>query len=161
MMNPLTVAFVSALTALSAAILSPLVSLFVARMQIRAAVVSNNRERWIETLRDAVSEYVALLLTASIVKEGIEGDLAKEVSEHPDLRQIVERIVMMKSKIMLMVNPRDRHYAELCEKLAASYESLTSGASISVSMMRSQADEITQAGRDALRMEWARVKRGD
>jgi hypothetical protein len=68
-MNALTVAFVSAMTALTAAVLSPMVSLLVARMQIRATVISNNRERWIEALRDAVAEYVAVLLTASMVKQ--------------------------------------------------------------------------------------------
>src|SRR5215471_18001955 len=119
-MNALTIAFVTAITALTAAVVSPLVSLFVARMQFRAVVVSNNRERWIEALRDAVSEYVALLLTASMVKQATEGDLVRKVAEQEDLRKIVERIVMMKSKIMLMINPRDQQYAELCEKVEAS-----------------------------------------
>src|SRR5215471_16417667 len=115
-MNALTIAFVTAITALTAAVVSPLVSLFVARMQIRATVVSNNRERWIEALRDAVSEYVALLITASMVKQAIGADAVKQVGEHSDLREIVERLVTMKSRIMLITNPGDPHYDELCEK---------------------------------------------
>jgi hypothetical protein len=160
-MSALTIAFITAITALTAAVMSPFVSLFVARMQIRATVVSNNRERWIEALRDAVSEYVALLLTASMVLQAMKGDRVKELSEQGDLRQIVERIVMMKSKIMLMINPRDQRCAELCEKVEGSYESLAFDASVSVSMVRSQADEITRAASEILRAEWARVERGD
>src|SRR5262245_24101667 len=123
-MNPLIIAFVTSVTALMAAMLGPLVSLLVARMQIRASVVSNSRERWIETLRDAVAEYVALLLTASLVKQAMESDPVKAVTERADLRQTFERIVMIKNKILLMVNPREDGYTELRQKIEASYELL-------------------------------------
>ena len=160
-MNALTVAFVSAMTALTAAVLSPMVSLLVTRMQIRATVISNNRERWIEALRDAVAEYVAVLLTASMVKQAAERDPLQEVREHRDLLPIVERVVMMKSKIMLMINPSDQRYAALCEKVEASYELLASDSLVSVPAMRAQANEVTRLGAYVLRTEWARVKRGD
>jgi hypothetical protein len=68
---------------------------------------------------------------------------------------------MMKSKIMLMINPSDQRYAELCDKVEASYELLASDRSVSVPAMRAQANEITRLGAYVLRTEWARVKRGD
>ena len=67
-MDVLTITFITASTALVSAVTGPLVSFIVARRQIRASVISNNRERWIEALRDSVTEYVVLLLSASMVK---------------------------------------------------------------------------------------------
>jgi hypothetical protein len=54
-MDALTIAFVTACTALISAIVGPAVSYVVARRQIRASVISNNRERWTEALRDSVA----------------------------------------------------------------------------------------------------------
>jgi hypothetical protein len=73
-MDVLTITFVTASTALISAVTGPLVSYIVARRQIRASVISNNRERWIEALRDSVAEYVALLLSASMVKQTVGQD---------------------------------------------------------------------------------------
>jgi hypothetical protein len=56
-MDVLTITFVTASTVLISAVTGPLVSYVVARRQIRASVISNNRERWIEALRDSVVEH--------------------------------------------------------------------------------------------------------
>jgi len=45
-------AIVSAITALVAVIVSPLVSIIVAKNQISASVVSSSRQVWINRLRD-------------------------------------------------------------------------------------------------------------
>jgi len=79
-MDALAIAFVTACTALISAIVGPAVSYVVARRRIRASVISNNRERWIDALRDSVAEYVALLLSASIVKQEMGQDPLKVVS---------------------------------------------------------------------------------
>ena len=47
---------ITATTALVASIMSPFVTLSVARRQFRANVISTNRQRWIETFRDRLSE---------------------------------------------------------------------------------------------------------
>ncbi len=51
-MDQLTITFITASTALIAGIASPIVSISVARQQFKASVISNNRERWIEALRE-------------------------------------------------------------------------------------------------------------
>src|SRR5438309_9272887 len=114
-MDVLTIAFVTACTALISAVVGPAVSYVVARRQIRASVISNNRERWTEALRDSVAEYVALLLSASMVKQTMREDPLKTVTEDRALLQIVERIILVKNKIMLMTAPNDNRYTELCE----------------------------------------------
>jgi hypothetical protein len=160
-MDVVTVAIVSAVTAMVSAIVGPLVSLVVSKRQIRASVISNNRERWVEALRDSVAEYVALVLTASIVRQALEQDPVKAVSEDRDLRQIVERIVLIKNKILLMINPSDKRYSELCHLVETIHQSLTSADPRALASTRSDTEAITQAGREVLMAEWARVKRGD
>ena len=160
-MDVLTITFLTASSALISAVTGPLVSYVVARRQIRASVISNNRERWIEALRDAVAEYVALLLSASIVKQEIGRDPLKTVSADHDLLQVVERIILVKSKIMLMTNPSESRYSKLCELIETTYQALASDDPQAAGNIRAGSEAITQAGREVLKAEWARVKRGD
>jgi len=52
--------------ALIAGIASPLGSFNVARRQFKASVVSSNRERWIEVLRDAIAEHIAMVASVAL-----------------------------------------------------------------------------------------------
>ncbi|MGH8315219.1 MAG: hypothetical protein ACRETU_08715 [Steroidobacterales bacterium] len=101
-------------------------SYIVARGQIRASVISTNRERWTEALRDSVAEYVSLLISASVVKQAMRQDPLKTVSKNHDLLQLVERIILVKNKIMLMTNPNESRYTELRDVVEATYQALAS-----------------------------------
>lgn len=160
-MDVLTITFVTATTAFVSAVTGPVVSYLVARRQIRASVVSNNRERWIEALRDAVAEYVALLLTAGLLRQTIGQDPAKAMNANHDLLEIIQRIILVKNKIMLMTNPSDDPYMKLCQIVESTYRELTSGESGVYGRMHAGAESITKAGREVLKAEWARVKRGE
>jgi putative ribosome biogenesis GTPase RsgA len=160
-MDALSIAFVTACTALISAVVGPAVSYVVARRQIRASVISNNRERWTEALRDSVAEYVALLLSASVVKENIGQNPLKTVVADHGLLDIVQRIILVKNKIMLMTNPADSRYQELCNVVEATYQTLISDDPRVLAKIHSGTEAITRAGREVLNAEWARVKRGD
>jgi hypothetical protein len=60
-MDPVFISLVSACTALVASIVGPMVTLSVAKRQINASVLSANRQRWIESLRDLVAELISLM----------------------------------------------------------------------------------------------------
>jgi len=160
-MDVLTIAFVTACTALISAVVGPAVSYVVARRQIRASVISNNRERWTEALRDSVAEYVALLLSASMVKLTIAQDPLKALGEDHALLQVFERTVLVKNKILLMTNPNASRYMELCNVIEATYQSLISDDPQSLPKIHLASEAITRAGREVLNAEWIRVKRGD
>jgi hypothetical protein len=160
-MDALAIAFVTACTALVSAVVGPLVSYVVARRQIRASVISSNRERWTEALRDSVAEYVALVLSASLVKQAMGRDALKAMSEDHALLQIVERTILIKNKIMLMTNPNESRYAELCNVVEATYQTLISDDPEVHAKIHTDSEAITRAGREVLKAEWARVKRGD
>jgi hypothetical protein len=67
-MDPLVLSFISACTALAASIIGPIVTLRVARRQFNATVLSTNRQKWIETLRDMVAELMSLLVFSLTVR---------------------------------------------------------------------------------------------
>jgi hypothetical protein len=67
-MDPLVISAISAATALVASILGPIVTLKVSRRQFSANVLSANRQKWIETLRDRVAELISLLEAALVFK---------------------------------------------------------------------------------------------
>jgi hypothetical protein len=160
-MDVVTITFVTASTALVSAVTGPLVSYIVARRQIRASVISSNRERWTEALRDSVAEYVSLLLSASMVKQTIGQDPLKAVTEDHVLLQTVGRIILVKNKILLMTNPSESRYTKLCELVETTYQDLASDDPQAFARIRSGSEALTRAGREVLKAEWARVKRGD
>jgi len=154
-----TIAFVTACSALVSAAAGPLVSVVVSARQIRASVVLNNRERWIEALRDSLAEYVALLLSVAILEETQHGDPMMAVGNDPSLLQLVERVALVKNKILLMVNPIEATHYQLCQPVEDAYRLLVAGKG-SREQIRVYTDAITTAGRAVLKSEWARVKRG-
>ena len=160
-MDVIAITYITASTALISAVTGPLVSYIAARRQIRASLISNDRERWVEALRDAVAEYVALLLSAYVVKRAVGQDPLEAMSKSHDLLQIVERLVLVKSKVILMANPSEGRYNRLCEAIEATYASLASEDPEALSKIHSGAEAITRAGRDVLKAEWTRVKRGE
>lgn len=54
-MDPVIITFITASTALIAA--SPIVSISITRRQFKASVIANNREKWIEALREAIANH--------------------------------------------------------------------------------------------------------
>ena len=160
-MDPLTITFLTASTALIAGVAGPIVSISVARQQFKASVISNNRERWIEALRDAISEYIAIVTTVVLMARharSADGDI--DWADHEMLKAI-ERIVLVKSKIMLMTNPTKDHHRDLCQCIEAVHRALVSKEKRDPEHWRPHLEAITRAGHTVLEIEWARVKRGD
>jgi hypothetical protein len=67
-MDPLLISLVAAATALVASIAGPVVTLTVAKRQFNATVLSANRQKWIEELRDCLAELISLLVAALVVR---------------------------------------------------------------------------------------------
>lgn len=159
-MNAITVAFVTACAALVSAAVGPLVSIVVASRQIRASLVSGNRERWTETLRDAIAEYVSLVLSAAMLHEARQEDPLAEIRNDPKLLELVQRVAQAKNRIDLMVNPSKPGHRELAEPVDQAYRVLLEDGG-SRRQIADIVESIIRAGRAVLRTEWDRVKRGE
>jgi hypothetical protein len=156
----LAITFVTACSALVSAVAGPVVSVVVATRQIRASLISNNRERWTEALRDSLAEYVALVLSAAIIEEAQQKGPLLAIRDDPELANLAERVAQAKNRILLMVNPEKPEHSQLCRPVEQAYRLLLEG-NASVKQVSDLADAITHAGRAVLQHEWARVKRGD
>ena len=159
-MDVLAITFVTACSALVSAAAGPVVSVIVSTRQIRASLVSNNREQWTVTLRDSLAEYVALVVSTAILQEAQQKAAVIAVRDDPQLASLAERIAQAKNRILLMVNPLEPDHSQLCLLVEQAYRLLLEGNG-SLKAAGDCADAITSAGRGVLRHEWARVKRGD
>ena len=159
-MDALTITFVTACTALVSAAAGPLVSIVVSSRQIRTTLISSNRERWIEALRDSVAEYVALAVSAAILREALRKDAFQAVRDDPQLARLVERLALARNRIMLMLHPAKTVHDELKVAIEDA-DRLLLETEVTLGQMTGRVDAVIRAGRSVLQVEWARVKRGD
>jgi hypothetical protein len=160
-MDQLTITFITASTALIAGVASPIVSISVARRQFKASVISNNRERWIEALREAISEYISLVASAALIARHAKVINDQSVYANEEMRKTAEHIMLVRTKIVLMTNPTKSSHRDLCQSIDVVYRALVDNLTMDRERWRSQLDAITLAGHAVLEAEWGRVKRGD
>jgi hypothetical protein len=153
---------VTAMTALVASIMGPFVTLQVARRQFRANVISTNRQKWIETFRDRVSELLSLMNAAQIIKrhsiESWQGGLGP-VQSNLGLTEKFERAYMALAEIRLLTNASDLEHQRLNEALAAALAHLQHD-ELRNEELAASVDDVIALGRTIIRHEWGRVKLG-
>lgn len=161
-MDPLLISLVSACTALVASVVGPFVTLAVAKRQFNATVLSANRQKWIETLRDLLAELISLLVAALVIKSGWKDKWDKglgPITRDPALLQKLERIVLVQWKIRLLVNPTEGDHQQLNQTIETAFKRLQSEDSHD-SETEADIESITRLGQGILKREWERVKRG-
>jgi hypothetical protein len=161
MFDPVFIGFVSALTALLASIVGPLVTLYVARTQIRATVRSANRQRWIDEFRDAIARYCSEVAIVAQARERIVSDGQIVIGESEALHDF-GKLVYSASKIRLMVNPLEREHQELLGALGRVFDRLRTAASHE-DLQREGVEivnEIVTRSLVIIRREWLLVQRG-
>ncbi|MBX3586350.1 MAG: hypothetical protein KF796_06875 [Ramlibacter sp.] len=146
-----TLAILSAVTALFAVVLGPLVSLWAAQRQSRVAVLSANRQAWINTLRDLLAECMAI--------SGFIHVADWSERKQSEFDEKMERFALVVSKIRLMLNPNEQDHQRLNEMLAELMASLRSlkekNAVKGAKIMR----DFVPLSQTILKREWERVKR--
>ena len=153
---------ITAATALVASIMGPFVTLAVARGQFRASVISTNRQKWIETFRDRVSELLSLMSAAQVLKrhsiESWQGGLGP-VQANLALTEKFERAYMALAEIRLLTNTSDPEHQRLNDALAAALAHLQHD-ELRDDELAASVEEVIALGRVIIRHEWRRVKRG-
>jgi hypothetical protein len=158
--NPATVSAIaagaSAFVAITAIIISPLVSVRIASRQIRATVVSTNRQAWINALRDDLSELFELLTWSFLLRPGTH-------SGDEGFRYVAERrsrIRLLINRIRLRLNPSEGPSTILLN-LINNMHDLANGAVAEEQEGFSDVMERAVAiAQDILKTEWNRVKKG-
>ena len=148
-----TVAVISAITALCAVLLSPLVSMWTAQRQSRVTVLSANRQAWINSLRDLISEYISV---AALLHAEDWSDRKSDFNER------VERLSLVNARIQLMLNPKEEDHQRLVSLLGQL--ALTLGEQIASGQKKDSQKagvvvrQVVPLAQSILKREWERVK---
>ncbi|HZZ77165.1 MAG TPA: hypothetical protein VFE62_01520 [Gemmataceae bacterium] len=143
----------TAATAVLAIVVGPCAAVYVAKLQIRASVVSNNRQQWINSLRDTLSEFLAKqLMVRSLNAERRANDLSLPRIE--DTARLTFKI-----RFLLADEPAHNELAELVSRLADSMnQQKPENRIVDVSACL---DRIEDLAISIFKHEWERVKAGD
>jgi hypothetical protein len=140
----LTVAGISALSAIVGALIGGAVSYFVAKFQFRAATVAANRQIWINTLRDAIAELQSCLNMLPLIQEN---------------KPALEKAQMLRFRISLMLNVNELHHAKLEDLLVATFKTVLS--SLTKNQLPDLGEinqQVVETSRVLLKAEWEKVK---
>ena len=161
MPSPFQISLITASTALVASVMGPIVTLNVARRQFRANVISTNRQKWIDTFRDRVSELLSLMNAAQLIKRHSADVWRGGVGPAASLgvTDKFEKAFMALSEIRLLTNPLDTEHQLLNDALAAALAHLQHD-ELRDEELESSIEDVIALGRTIIRHEWARVKRG-
>ena len=133
-MDSALLSLVSACTALVASIAGPFVTLAVAKRNFNATVISANRQKWIEALRDMLAELISLFVAALLVKvkwkrqreqDKWDQGRAALVAE-PALLDKVQQMVHTQAKIRLLLNPNEADHQRLYQAIETAGKRLQS-----------------------------------
>ncbi len=160
--NPQWIALISACTAMIAAVAGPYVNTRIANLQFKTNVLSVNRHKWIETLRDLVSILTAQLLTAATVRHALDEPAGLVIARDPELFGRVEGLIRTAAKIELMLNPLEEDHQNLNRLMQEAIDQLrTSSPPVDVEeRVQRISREIIQVAQGILKQEWGRVKSG-
>lgn len=161
--NPQWITLVLAANAMIASIAGPLVSTRIARIEFKANVLSVNRHKWIETMRDLVASLTSQLLIAAALRQTLEEPTSIVITRDSELLKRVENLLRTVSKIELMLNPLEKDHQQLKASMSEAVDqlrSLPAGESIE-DRIEAISRDIIQLSQAILKREWVRVKRAE
>jgi hypothetical protein len=155
--------FISASTALIATIAGPYVAVKTARNQIKASLISTNRARWIESMRDLVACAISHWTGVMYLRAGLHNRDAVTIATNSALLSRIEGGLLTNSKIRLMLNPNEAESQQLMKTLDAVVACLGSAQDQATveSQVRAHLQEVIRISQSILKVEWIRVKLGD
>lgn len=150
-------ALISAVTVLVAVLVGPIVTLYVARKQIKSSVVSANRQEWINRLRNEIASFVQEVKHVPSAYSADAITVEQAIEKHGE-------ITLKEQVVKLLLNPNEKDHQELLALMStASKKALNAiNTKRGLSNILDEATEpVIQQTQKILKAEWERVKRGD
>ncbi|MEJ1371037.1 MAG: hypothetical protein RPU61_07060 [Candidatus Sedimenticola sp. (ex Thyasira tokunagai)] len=144
------ISFLAMLVSLTAVIVGPIVTFKVAKRQI----VSPIRQKWIDELRELISEYLSECEKLLVLGE--DGILNKEETDE----KIFTRLLYLEQKLKLMLNPNEERHIELLKIVKEITEEIHHGVG-NIIDFGGKLKGATEVSQKILKEEWVRVKSGD
>lgn len=154
------VAVVSAVTALCAVLLGPLVSLWAANKQARISLRSNNRQAWINSLRQVLADFSSTARVVALARE-FEDKYARS-----------EKLFFLEEQMKLLLNPSEEDHRKLLATVAgarkAAIEIFAAGQNNDEKAkdeahdrLKASLADVTKLAQPILKREWERVKKAE
>jgi hypothetical protein len=140
------------LIALIAVFFGPIVQYRIAKRQIRATVLSANRQKWIDQVRTHIAEFMALCGSINLRKTS-----DKTRAEMNDSPSKIDRLYLIKFNIALLMNPNEEDHKDLCSLLDQAV-SITAQPAQNDTELESTLEKIRNTCQAILKREWVRVK---
>lgn len=118
-----------------------------ALLQVRANVISSNRQDWINSLRNEVSAFVADSVIASSM-------LSQKVGDSVGALELMKAILLRIQKVRLLLNPSESEHNELVLAMQDVFTNLRND-KYDITSSNNKIIEISQG---VLKKEWERVK---
>jgi len=118
------------------------------RQQVHGSVVSANRQKWIDALREDIAQFIT-------EADGARARLADNPIVDLDIRQRGARMTFLFNRVRLRLNPDEEDHSQLLEILEKllDWKHLKAG--------RPLEDKVASIAQRILKREWRRVKSGD
>lgn len=148
---------VTAITALVAVVVGPLLSVYVARKQINTAALSKNRQEWINKLRNELAELITIVMHVPPAYAANSITNQEAIAKHGELTEKVELV-------KLLLNPKESdHQVLVCLITSASIQvkdaiNQRQGNAVKLEEV---AERVVKQGQIILKREWERVKKGE
>jgi hypothetical protein len=148
----------AALVALVSSVLGPLVAYRIARRQIMASTIAVNRQRWIDALREDIVDFVVHIKIICSARD----PRAMGVLNYGEPLQIMERLLRLRNRIALRLNPNEEDHKKLLNYIDAYQLEVTDPASpITLKDTAKATQLILETAQGILKREWQRVKAGE
>ncbi|MBI5476081.1 MAG: hypothetical protein HY964_05015 [Ignavibacteriales bacterium] len=155
-----TGSFITAFSALIGVIIGSLFSYFIARLQFRATALSANRQSWINTLRDSISE-MQQLASITYVENSLATDNKTKNSADPEaFSNALRKMDFLYYKIQLLLNPIEDDHNKLIDLVFKLKGEVLKSNDEQLQKYSSLQDDITKLSQSILKREWKRVKKG-
>jgi hypothetical protein len=163
LIDPQLLGLVSAATALVASVLGPLTTLYIGRLQIRASVLSANRQKWIDTFRETMATFCAQAAIVVQLRDKIVSDGKVHLSTEPEILRRSEALVQTIARIRLLVDPLDVQQGRMLTLMQEHLEAMMAAPADAElgRQFEAMSAQIVELSLAVLRKEWERVKRMD
>lgn len=136
-------------------------SLAVARLGIAANVVSINRQRWIDDLRNLVAEFQTTIISLRRLSHLVA---SRQVSGECEWDRSLgfEKAVLLRSRLALLINPSEEDHKQLLILVDMALSiAQTPPEQDTLKIETELRSDIEQKTQNILKEEWQRVKAGD
>jgi hypothetical protein len=115
----------------------------------RATVVSSNRQRWIDAIRDDVADFIACRAQLHVL--GRAGSFQQSVQDAllTEERGIRTKLVMLRARVEMRLNPEEQEHKKLLELMDTYDQNATTAADL----------ELRKMAQGIFKAEWSRLKK--